>query len=76
MQLLETVADQLAKKALDIIGLDETTTLIDDMGASIGASSQTLQEAFLTAVRIRRAEVRAIQTLDKYIEKSKTNGGD
>lgn len=66
MQLLETVADDLAKQALDIIGLDEETTLIDDMASAIGASSATLQESFLTAVRIRRAEVRALNVLKKF----------
>ena len=66
MQLLEDIADQLAKKALEIVGLDEDATLIDEMATAIGASSATLQESFLTAVRIRRAEVRAMNALQKY----------
>lgn len=69
MSLLDNVADKLAKKALDIVGLDEEASLIDDMATAIGASSATLQEAFLTAVRIRRAEVRAKIALKKYLAK-------
>lgn len=66
MQLLEDIADELAKMALEVVGLDEETTLVDEMATVIGSSSATLQESFLTAVRIRRAEVRAIEALEKY----------
>lgn len=70
MSNLDTIADNLAKKALDIVGLNEDATLIDEMSTAIGASSATLQEAFLTAVRIRRAEVRAHKALEKYVKKN------
>ncbi len=68
MQLLEDIADNLAAKALKIVGLNEDARLIDDMATAIGASSATLQESFLTAVRIRRAEIRAMDVLKKYKE--------
>jgi len=67
---LESIADSLAQKALaDSENLDDNT-VIDQMAAVISSSSQTLEEAFLTAVRIRRAEIRAQSVLDvRYAEK-------
>ena len=66
MDLLESVADELARKALAIIGTSHDDKLIKDMAEVMGASSSTLQEAFLTAVRIRKAEARALETLEKF----------
>ena len=37
--------------------------LVDQIGEILGASSQTLQEAYLTAIRVRRAETRARELL-------------
>ena len=56
---LNTVAGELAELAL----ADERRTgdinIVNEIGEIVGASSQTLQEAFLTAVRVRRAAKRA-----------------
>lgn len=66
MASLEEIADELALKALkDTDNLDDNT-VINLMANAIGASSATLQETFLTAIRIRRAEIRAAAVLDKY----------
>ncbi len=65
MNLLESVADDLARKALAIPGTDQDNKLIDAMAKVIGSSSTTLEEAFLTAIRIRRAEYRALKVLEK-----------
>ena len=66
MNYLDEIADSLAKKVLaDPDNLDDNV-VIDLMAAAMGASSATLQEAFLTAVRIRRAEIRADIVLDKH----------
>lgn len=59
MQLLENLADELAKEALSLAADDQDNTLVNELSLAIGASSQTMQEAFLTAVRVRRAEKRA-----------------
>jgi len=60
---VERVAGELADMAL----ADEAATgergIIDNIGNILGASSQTLEEAFLTAVRVRRAETRARELL-------------
>jgi len=59
MSLTEDIADELALKALDAAEKAGSTKVVDEIADILGASSQTLQEAFLTAVRVRRAEVRA-----------------
>ncbi len=70
MDFLESIADDLAVKVLkDPKNLDDST-VVDLMSAAMGASSVTLQESFLTAVRIRRAEIRAYAVLDKYNKKA------
>lgn len=72
MTYLEAIADSLAQNVLaDPANLDSNIA-IDLMASAISASSATLQETFLTAIRIRRAEIRAQAVLDKYNAKSKT----
>ena len=59
MALTEDMADEIAQLAL----ADELRTgdenVIREVAEILGASSQTLQEAFLTSIRVRRAEKRA-----------------
>jgi len=66
MAMLEEVADGLAKRALEIIRITGDETVERRIADEIGASSPTLQETFLTAMRIRKAEERAINLLNKY----------
>ena len=71
MTYLESIADDLALKVLsDPDNLDDNTA-IDLMASVISASSATLQETFLTAIRIRRAEIRAQAALDKFNDQKK-----
>ncbi len=59
MALTEDMADEIAQLAL----ADELRTgddgIIQQVADILGASSQTLQEAYLTSIRVRRAEKRA-----------------
>ncbi|WP_099826631.1 hypothetical protein [Oceaniglobus indicus] len=59
MQLIEDLADELALEALAAAEASGDDQIVDQVGEVLGASSQTLQEAYLTAVRVRRAETRA-----------------
>lgn len=63
MALTEDMADEIAQLALE----DELRTgdegIIREVAEILGASSQTLQEAFLTSIRVRRAEKRARELL-------------
>ncbi len=63
MEFLEQVADGLAKEALEIEEATGDEELVKLVMKTVGASSTTLEEAFLTAVRIRRAEARALVLL-------------
>lgn len=56
---VEHVAGELADLALADAAASNDDTIVDVISEMIGASSQTLQEAFMTAVRVRRAEARA-----------------
>ena len=73
MELVETLADALAIEALAAAENTGDEKLTDKISEVIGASSPTLQEAFLTAVRIRRADRRARELLAEFKERiSKT----
>ncbi len=56
---LDRVANELADLALEDQAASGDIAIVDQIGELLGASSQILQEAFLTAVRVRRAEARA-----------------
>lgn len=59
MGIIEDLADDLAKdalKAADEIGDDK---LVTEVAEILGSASVTTEEAFLTAVRVRKADRRA-----------------
>ena len=62
-QIIFDVADELAQKALEIWEATGNEDIFDEVTQIIGTSSQTLEEAFKTAVRVRRAERRALEML-------------
>ncbi len=61
--IMATVADELAQQALEIWEVTGDEDIFDEVTKIIGTSSQTLEEAFKTAVRVRRAEKRAREML-------------
>ncbi|MEJ8560761.1 hypothetical protein QTO30_05645 [Yoonia sp. GPGPB17] len=62
---LERVAGELADLSLADAEATGDEKIVDTIGEILGSSSQTLQEAYLTAVRVRRAEARARELLAK-----------
>ena len=56
MGVIEDLADALAKDALDAAEALKDENLVDELSGVILAQSQTLQEAFMTAIRVRRSE--------------------
>ncbi len=60
---VETVAGELADLALADQAASGDIGIVDMIGEVLGASSQTLQETYLTAIRVRRAEARAREIL-------------
>ena len=66
MSVLEEVADGLAKRVTEMMKDLNDDTVERRIADEIGASSPTLQEAFRTAMRLRKAEVRGHLLLDMY----------
>ena len=66
MALLEETAAQLARRAMDLIVKTGDENIERRLADEIGASSPTLQENYLTAMRILKAERRGLLLLDKY----------
>ena len=64
MAILEDVADNLAQTTLELISRTGDEMLEAKVADAIGASSPTLQEAYSTAMRIRKAEIRGNVLLD------------
>ena len=64
MGVAEDLADALAKDTIEAAEALNDEALIDQVAKQIGASSQTTQEAFMTAVRVRLAEKRARKFLE------------
>lgn len=56
---VDKVANELADMALADEAASGDESIVDSIGDILGASSQTLQETYLTAIRVRRAEKRA-----------------
>lgn len=70
MEYLEGIADKLANEVLDVIEATGNEDVVDDIKKIIGTSSTTLEEAYMTAVRVRRAERRATAFLADLRSKS------
>lgn len=73
MGITDDIADELAIEALKLeerTGDDKVVLKISEI---LGASSQTTQEAYLTSVRVRRAEKRARGYLAEMKEKLDQN---
>ncbi len=66
MDYLEQIADNLAREVLEVEEVTGDEDLVNEVMKTIGASSTTLEEAFLTAVRIRRAEARALKLIARH----------
>jgi hypothetical protein len=62
----DNTANELANLPLPEAAASDNTKIVEQIGEILGASSQTLEEAYLTAVRVRRAEKRARELLAKY----------
>jgi hypothetical protein len=63
MSLLENLAGELARDALALARAKNDEGLVDEVSKVLGDTSATLQEAYLTAIRVYRAEFRAREFL-------------
>ena len=69
MGVVEDLADALAVDALKAEQETGDDLLVDKVAEILGADSVTTQEAFLTAIRVRKADRRARIYLDKRLGK-------
>ncbi len=58
MDFLEQVADGLAQDVLKVVEATGDEDVITRIKKELGTSSTTLEEAYMTAIRVRRAENR------------------
>ncbi|AXX98106.1 hypothetical protein [Profundibacter amoris] len=65
MGIVEDLADELAKEALKAVDEHEDDMIIERVAEILGADSITTQEAFMTAIRVRKADRRARVYLSK-----------
>jgi len=70
MGIVEDVADELAVESLKIILETGDDAFVKEIADTIGGSSQTMEEAYMTAVRVRRAEHRAREVLARIQERT------
>ena len=68
--IIEKMADELARDALEAADALGDEQLIPDIAKFLAASSTTAEEAFLTAARVRMALGRARKMLEGRIEKA------
>ena len=72
MGVVEDLGDGLAKATLDAMTEIDDDRFYEKVGRVVGASSPTLQEAFLTSIRIRLAERRGQEFVAKALEAART----
>lgn len=68
MGVLEDLADELARDALKAAEDLEDETLVMDVAKQLGATSTTMEETYLTSIRIRQSEIRARRFLEARLK--------
>ena len=63
MGVTEDLADDLALQVIKYVDASGDDQLISDIVKVLGATSQTAEEAFLTSMRVRRANMKARELL-------------
>jgi hypothetical protein len=67
MSTLATLASKLADDTMEAMKLTGEDRLYVEIGDLLSASSQTLEEAYLTEVRVRLAEIGARRFLENKV---------
>lgn len=74
MSIVEDMGDTLAKTTLEAMEHIDDDRFYDKVAQVVGASSPTLQEAFMTAIRVRLADQRARDFIAKAVASAKAAG--
>ncbi|MAY89249.1 MAG: hypothetical protein CML02_21330 [Pseudooceanicola sp.] len=72
MSTLQIMASKLADDVMEAMRETGNDRLFMEVSAVIGASSQTLEEAFLTEVRVRQAEITGRRFLEKKLAEARS----
>ena len=72
MSITETLADELARDTIEAMERIGNDRLFTEVAKVLGASSTTLQEAFLTSIRVRLAERRGRVFLETFVRAAET----
>ena len=64
MSIAEDLANDLAARVISYVEETGDDDIIKILSQAMGDSSQTLQEAFITSVRVQRAAIRAQKQLE------------
>ena len=64
MSFIDDLGDDLAQRCIDAMAETGNEDIVNDLSKLLGATSQSLQEAFMTAFRVRRANTRAHAMID------------
>ncbi len=73
MGVTEDLADDLALQVIKYIEASDDENVIAEVVKILGASSQTAEEAFLTSMRVRRANIAARAHLLEKVKKLKSS---
>lgn len=69
MGVTEDLADELALKVIKYVDASGDDQVISDIVKVLGATSQSAEEAFLTSMRVRRANIKARELLLARVKK-------
>ncbi|SNS74665.1 hypothetical protein [Tropicimonas sediminicola] len=75
MSVLEDLADSLAKDTIEEAFRIGRESLITDVAKQLGATSTTMEEAYLTSIRMRLAERRAREFLTTQVKQADAKSG-
>ncbi|MEL7253623.1 MAG: hypothetical protein AAFZ04_12370 [Pseudomonadota bacterium] len=73
MGVTEDLADDLALKVIEYIDATGDEAVVTQLVGVLGATSQTAEEAFLTSLRVRRANIKARALLAEKIKAFKAS---
>ena len=73
MGVTEDLADDLALKVIQYVDASGDEQVINQIVALLGATSQTAEEAFLTSMRVRRANMKARELLAEKVKAFKAS---
>ncbi|MEL6991741.1 MAG: hypothetical protein AAGL92_09215 [Pseudomonadota bacterium] len=73
MGVTEDLADDLALKVIQYVDASGDEGVITEIVTLLGATSQTAEEAFLTSLRVRRANMKARELLAGKIKAFKAS---